>query len=78
MRHPEMALQLAGDDIDALNILVKVLAKDPATAALAEQARDRAFSALQSEAREADAPATTVVQIANALVEREKYEDAIP
>ncbi|MBC8107449.1 MAG: O-antigen ligase family protein [Anaerolineae bacterium] len=77
LKRPELALQLAGDDIDALNILAVVLAKDPGTQPLAEQARDRAFVALQAKAQLPDASPAILVQTADALVVRQKYEDAI-
>lgn len=78
LRRPELALQLAADDVDALNILARVLAKDPATQSLAEQARDRAFAALQAKAQAQDAPPQIIIQTADALAERGKYEEAIP
>ena len=77
MQRPDLALQLASDDVDALNILVRVLANDPATQALADQARDRAFNAVLVQAQDPDAAAPVLAQTADALVEREQLEEAI-
>jgi tetratricopeptide (TPR) repeat protein len=75
---PDLALQLAADDLDALSILSNALSADPATKALADQARDRAFAALEAKAHQPDAPAELQVQLADALEQRERYEEAIP
>jgi Flp pilus assembly protein TadD len=75
---PDLALQLAADDIGALNLLASVLSNDPATQALADQARDRAIAALEAQAQAPDAPPDLHVQLATALVERGQLEEAIP
>jgi tetratricopeptide (TPR) repeat protein len=80
LKRPELALEVAGDDLEALRLLVARLEtiKTPEADALRGRAAEHAFQVLSRRAEEPDAPADLVARFAAELVRREKVEQAVP
>jgi tetratricopeptide (TPR) repeat protein len=79
LKRPDLALDAAGNDVPTLNALRELLSKqsDPASQAIAEQARQKAFEALQLQASGPDATAQTLAALAGEYEQRGQYEQAI-
>ena len=80
LKRPELALEVAGDDLEALHLLIARLEaiKTPEADALRARAAQHAFDVLSRRADEPDAPGDIVARFAAELVRRDQVERALP
>lgn len=75
--HPDLALELAGDDVGRLSRLAGLLARREDEATRAEAVRERLFELLSARAAEPDAAGHTLAALAGMLAERDREDEAI-
>lgn len=75
--HPDLALELAGDDVGRLSRLAGLLARREDEATRAEAVRERLFELLSARAAEPDAAGHTLAALAGMLAERGREDEAV-